>query len=171
MPVSLLAGRLDDRSAPPGTTAQNDDRVLDADRSIVAAIALLTPLIESQPDLLELAAVVAGRLASPSAVRLPPRPAPACTGVTHRWATRTGGSPRLATTADGAGRCREAHERGGHGDHRGAPADRPPGERRRTTSGWDSLTPTELRWRPGGLGPDQPQVAERLIMSRAPKTH
>ena len=165
------------------TLALHDDRVLDADRSIAAAAeaSLGHPWIESQPDLLELAAIAAGRLGQPErAVRLAAAAEPIRlrTGVTYRWADQDRWLAEVLATAaeelDTAG-VDEARERGATM----AIAEalqlivRGRGGRRRTTSGWDSLTRTERQVADlVAQGLTNPQIAEALIMGRATvKTH
>ena len=176
--VAMTAKRIVD-----ATLALHDDRVLDADHAIVAAAesSLAFPWIESQPDVLELAAIITGRLRQPErALRLAAAAEPIrqATGVTYRWADQQRWLTDVITTATdelGPEAAAEARERGAAMGIAEALQliVRGRGERRRTTRGWDSLTPTERQV--GDLvaeGLTNPQIAARLVMSRATvKTH
>ena len=163
--------------------ALHDDRVLDAGRLVTEAISQEADhvWIELEPDLLEIAAVVASRcddheraltlLGAGDSAR-------AATGVhfryrdQQRWiddvreraATQVGTETAAELVARGASMTTDdalTYARRGSGD------------RRRPATGWDASTPTELQVVDlVAHGLTNPQIAERLVMSRATvKTH
>ena len=163
--------------------ALHDDRVLDAGRLVTQAMSAEADFvwIELQPDLLEIAAVVASRcddheralilLAAAESART-------ATGVRFRFrdqqqwvddlreraATRpdsdTADEPVARSTAMSTADALAYPRRGS-------------GERKRPASGWDALSPTELQVAHlVAHGLTNPQIAQRLLISRATvKTH
>jgi DNA-binding NarL/FixJ family response regulator len=162
--------------------ALHDDRVLDAGRLVTDAMAAEADFvwIELRPDLLEVAAVVSSRCDDHERALLllgAGQSARAATGVNFRnrdqqqWiddlrerAAQVGNAAADALTVRGASMTT---------DDALAYARRGSGERRRPATGWDALTPTELQV--ANLvahGLTNPQIAQRLLMSRATvKTH
>jgi DNA-binding NarL/FixJ family response regulator len=163
--------------------ALHDDRVLDADRLVTAAIDAERQhgWVELRQDLLELAAVVAARcddhqralvlIAAGERARRD-------TGVAFRFrdqqawvdAAVAGARAQLGDAA-----ADELAEQGStmSTDDALALAHRGRGARRRPPSGWDALTPTERQVLDLVVeGLTNPQIASRLVMSRATvKTH
>lgn len=163
--------------------ALRDDRVLDAAREVAtAAVAEVDDSWDDvRPDVLELAAVVASRCQDHQRALVLAGAAEHCrerNGVAYRWRDQqrwlddalAGATAQLGADETGAALARGAvldiDEAMGI-VRRGA------GERRRPASGWDSLTPAEHQvcdLLADGL--TNPQIAERLLMSRATvKTH
>jgi DNA-binding NarL/FixJ family response regulator len=162
--------------------ALHDDRVLDAGRLVTEALAAEATLvwIELEPDLLELAGVVASRcgdheralvlLGAGEAARI-------TTDVGFRQRDQQRWVEDLVeqATAHLGDAATVARDRGALMPTADALAyaRRGSGERKRPAIGWDSLTPTELRVAElVAEGLTNPQIAERLLVTRATaKTH
>jgi DNA-binding CsgD family transcriptional regulator len=163
--------------------ALHDDRVLDAGRLATEAMAAEAGhrWIEIEPDLLEIAAVVASRCDDQERALIllgAGESARGATGVQfrhrdqQRWidelrqraAAHVGSEAADALVARGASMTT---------DDALAYARRGSGERKRPATGWDALTPTELQVTDlVAHGLTNPQIAEQLLMSRATvKTH
>ena len=161
----------------------HDDRILDAGHLLASAIALESNHVwtELRPDLLELSAVVAGGchdhrralvlLGAGQAARQ-------TTGVHYRHRDQQAWIATVQATAArqlGTDDANTLVQRGADMsiDDALAYASRGTGERNRPSSGWDALTPTERRVVDlVATGLTNPQIAERLLMSRATvKTH
>jgi DNA-binding CsgD family transcriptional regulator len=181
----LRAGGLAGDIADPcmqAVLALHDDRVLDAGRLVNEALAAEATLvwIELEPDLLELAGVVASRCGDHERALVL-----LGAGETARIATNAGLRQRdqqrwvedlvEQATAHLGDAATAARERGALMPTADALAyaRRGSGARKRPALGWDSLTPTELRVAQlVADGLTNPQIAERLLVTRATaKTH
>ena len=163
--------------------ALHDDRVLDAGKLVTEAIEREADRvwIELEPDLLEIAAIVASRCDDHERALIllgAGESARVATGVSFRYRDQHGWIEelrRLAVAAVGAEAADALVVRGAAmttGDAL-AYARRGSGERKRPATGWDSLTRTERHVvELVAQGLTNPQIAERLVMSRATvKTH
>ena len=163
--------------------ALHDDRVLDAGRLVTEAISQEAHhvWIELEPDLLEIAAVVASRCDDHErALTLlgAGESARAATGVHFRYRDQQHWIDDVrerAATQVGTETAAELIGRGASmtTDDALTYARRGSGDRKRPATGWDALTPTELQVVDlVAHGLTNPQIAERLVMSRATvKTH
>jgi DNA-binding CsgD family transcriptional regulator len=163
--------------------ALHDDRALLAGRLVTEAIAAEADhvWIELEPDLLEIAAVVASRCDDHERALVllgAGESAREATGAHFRYRDQQRWIDELhehAAANLGADAANTAISRGGTmpTDEALTYARRGSGARRRPATGWDALTPTERQVIDlVAHGLTNPQIAERLMMSRATvKTH
>ena len=163
--------------------ALHDDRVLAAGRLVTEAIAAEADhvWIELEPDLLEIAAVVASRCDDHERALIllgAGESARHATGAHFRYRDQQRWIDDLhehAAANLGADAANALIARGVTmtTDDALTYARRGSGERRRPATGWDALTPTELQVIDlVAHGLTNPQIAERLVMTRATvKTH
>ena len=189
-----LADELIDSLAGPGSAtvvrplidsavALHEDRVLDAERLIAEAVLAEQSWMwdDLRPDLIETSAIVAGRVADHSRAMRLMGAAIACregNGIGYRWRDQErwlGEVTAAARAAIGSDVVDAEIARGGamSSDDALALAIRGRGDRKRPSSGWDSLTPTELQvCALIAEGRTNPEIAERLLMGRTTvKTH